>query len=59
MFKQTLFNFLILAILIYKVQMVTIESYENNKFDKEENHKILSRKRRYLTFPEGSSLQLG
>lgn len=45
-------SFLILIIFIFLIKSI-------KSVDEDEGERILSRPRRYLTFPEGSSLQLG
>ena len=57
MLQKTLYSFLIISII--GVQMVSIERNENYVVNEKVDEKLLSRKRRYLTFPEGSSMQLG
>lgn len=59
MYKKVLICCLIhFSILICDIEMVTIERNER-QFNAALDQQILSRRRRYLTFPEGSSLQLG
>lgn len=36
---------------------ISVDSYDDK--EKPENHVVLSRKRRYLIFPSGATLQLG
>lgn len=57
MLQNTLFYFLVISII--DVQMVSIERNENYVVNEKVHERLLSRKRRYLTFPEGSSMQLG
>lgn len=58
MLKICLIYFLIF-VAIGGLEAITIERNENYLFEKNDHQKLLSRRRRYLTFPEGSSLQLG
>lgn len=48
-----------LMLLISDIKMITIERNEKHVFNATPHQQLLSRRRRYLTFPEGSSLQLG
>lgn len=59
MLQTNLFYLFLIVILIVGVQMVSIERNENYVVNEEVYDRLLSRKRRYLTFPEGSSIQLG
>lgn len=51
--------FIILIAAITKIHMISIERSEKNYGQERYHEKLLSRRRRYLTFPEGSSMQLG
>lgn len=57
--NKILICILIFGLLIDNIEMFATERSENNETEIENHQKLLSRRRRYLTFPEGSSLQLG
>lgn len=59
MLKVNLIPIILLVFSIVKVELVAIERNENVKLNENQSQHLLSRRRRYLTFPEGSSLQLG
>lgn len=59
MLKMYLFVVILLVFLIVKTQMVAIERTEHFEIHEKHSQHVHSRRRRYLTFPEGSSLQLG
>ncbi|XP_031636301.1 uncharacterized protein LOC116349148 [Contarinia nasturtii] len=48
----------VFVVLFCSVQIISIERNENYEIKLKDHQKLLSRKKRYLTFPEGSSLQL-
>lgn len=56
MLKQILMCLAIFAAVVNGIEM---DDWQENTFNEEHNQKLLSRRRRYLAFPEGSSLQLG
>lgn len=58
MLKIYLIYFLIF-VAVCGTEAITIERNANYPFKASDHQKLLSRRRRYLTFPEGSSLQLG
>lgn len=45
--------------MINSFEMIYTENDKNNVFERKDDNQLLSRRRRYLSFPEGSSLQLG
>lgn len=58
MIRKKLF-FIVFSVLLTSKLIEGYFDCRNNDDDLSEDHKILSRHRRYLIFPEGSSLQLG
>lgn len=59
MFSAYLKYWIIFSFLVMKMEMISVERNENFEINEKNHENILSRHRRYLTFPEGSSLQLG
>lgn len=59
MCKIILIHCLIYYWMMSDMEMVSTERSENYEFNADHHPELLSRQRRYLTFPEGSSVQLG
>lgn len=57
--KVFMYSLVYFLILNSDIEMVSIERNERYNFNSSLSQQLLSRRRRYLTFPEGSSLQLG
>lgn len=59
MLKSSLVGFMVILAVVHSIEL---DSRSENTFDLmsgKDHEKLLSRRRRYLVFPEGSSLQLG
>lgn len=59
MLKEFLCCTFVLGVMIDGIEMIATERSATDEYDVKDHQQLLSRRRRYLAFPEGSSLQLG